>query len=586
MVKVPVRNKFILSIVTRTRDVKSAKSDIRRAGFLLKKIRKSDILEVNIPKETLEAVTECAKYYATNVGSLFSTLLPKVMQDNPQIFLKQPQEVRRKIPKESRETILLQMETEERFAQYRALVRQSFARNASVVFVVPSHLDISRTREELSKGISEFVHVWTLSNKKDQTKKTWTKALNDPHPILFITTAAGLFFPRADIDTIIIERENSRAYRTFTRPFIHFKVLVELLSKKANKQLVMGDSVLSLETLWRERSGEYGESSLIRWRLPAVPTSLVDALTKQNENGRFEIFSSELKVLLEKALREKGRIFLFGARKGLSPNTVCGDCGTVLQCLNCGAGVVLHRQGEATVYICHACGSRRESSTSCGYCGSWKLVPLGIGTEQIARTAKDLFPRTPIQILDKDYATTDKQAQEIVNKFKASGGILVGTELAFYHVDQVDFSALVSVDALFSIPDFGINERIFYLVSRLREMTKVEALIQTRNIGKQILAWASTGNIIDFYQDEVEERRNLLYPPFSIFIKIEMERNFSTPARLKQLKEEFKKWEPDVLKNSLIIRIPREKWPDQDLVERLSLLGVAFSIKVDPESIL
>lgn len=451
--------------------------------------------------------------------------------------------------------------------------------------VVPTHLELERVRAELSKGINDFVFTFSLSSKKKEMRESWQKALAEPHPILFISTSAGLLLPRADIDTIILDRENSRAYRTLSRPFIHLRVLVENLCKSTDRQLVLGDSVLSLETLWREKSGEFGENSLIRWRLPTAPATLIDAKSAQNEAGRFEIFSPELKTFIEKALTETGRVFLFGARKGLAPTTVCGDCGFVLPCTNCGAPVVLHQHGETTLYICHACRERRDSTTTCGYCGSWKLVPLGIGTVEIARQAHTLFPKYKVQVLDKDHASTDKEAQKIAEKFQSEGGILVGTELAFFHLDSIPYSALVSVDALFSIPDFGIHERIFYLISRLRELTKMESLIQTRNIGKQILAWASMGNIIDFYQSEVEERKMLLYPPFSIFIKVSAVHK-GEKAGILRLKEELARYNPDLLNNSLILRLPKEEWPDEELIETLSLLGPEFSIRVDPESIL
>ncbi len=485
------------------------------------------------------------------------------------------------------------MESEERFGQYRGLVRQSFARKKSVLFIVPTSHDAEKARLALSPGIEPFVHTIKLSKSTSETKKVWHRALEEAHPILFITTPAGCLFDRADLDLIVVERENSRAYRTLSRPYINYKTFFEKLAKFTGRQLVLGDSVLSLETLWREKRGDFGfgglapsESSIIRWRLPAAQTQLIDTSSKPDSNGKFEIFSRELKELIARALEEKQSVFLFGARKGLSPSTVCGDCGYVLPCLNCGAPVVLHRNrsGE-NIYICHACSTRRDSTTTCGFCGSWKLVPLGIGIERIAAEAKMLFPGVPINILDKDYAPNDTSARRIVQNFSNTGGILVGTELAFFHLDKIPYSGLVSADALFSIPDFGIHERIFYLVSRLREMTQHEVIVQTRNIGKQVLAWAAQGNILDFYQGEITERKSLLYPPLSIFIKITSLSSRGAQESAK-IRERFHRWSPDLYKESLIMRIPRTEWPDEALVKELTLLGPEFSIKVDPESIL
>lgn len=576
LVRVPVRKSLVLAVIVGCRDVQTAKTEIRRAGFLLKKISKKDILEALISLEFMSASIKTAEHYATSIGSVLATTIPKAVLDNLETHLS-PTTIKKTnaVSIAPKETMLLQMEIEERFGQYRAIVRQNFAAGKSIIFMVPTNYDIKFAQRELSHGIENFVHL----------QKDWGKAIANPHPVLFITTPSGVAFRRRDLGTIIIERENSRAYRTLARPFINFKYFVEQYAKLARLDLVLGDSVFSLETLWKEKEGVYGENSLIRWRLPGAPTQLIDAKIGQNEHQRFEIFSAELKDLLHKAVDTKERIFLFGARKGLSPTTVCGDCGTVLECENCKAPMVLHTRGDLRVYICHACGQRRQSETYCSYCKSWKLVPLGIGIQEIARSAREMFPHTPVHILDKDHASTDAKVRGVMRKFSESGGILVGTELAFFHLESVPYSALVSVDSLFSIPDFGINERIFYLVSRLREITQKESIIQTRNIGRQILAWAGNGNIIDFYSSEIEERESLLYPPFSLFIKITVPKK-DIHIALPRLKESFAKWQPDAVRDSLVIRIERGGWPDQELRERLALLPIEFSIKVDPESIL
>ncbi|OHA89943.1 MAG: hypothetical protein A3A31_00335 [Candidatus Zambryskibacteria bacterium RIFCSPLOWO2_01_FULL_48_25] len=583
IVRAPLRKGYANAVVTSSRSTIDAKAEIRKAGYPLRKIAQRDVCEAGFSGEFLNATRNIALYYAVSVGTMLASILPKILLENPEKFFLAPP--RKKAHPSAKETILLQMEVEERYGQYRATVRQCFARKKSAMVIVPTHHDALKAVAQLSTGIEPYVYAFTLKGKTKEMERVWQKALREQHPVLFVTTPAGVAFDRPDLDTIIMERENSRSYRSLLRPYIHLKVFLEKLCKEAGKQLVLGDSVLSIETLWREKNGEYGELSLVRWRLPASPATLVDASAKPDDNGKFEIFSPELKTLIRKALDEKTGILLFGARKGLAPTTVCGDCGYILPCLNCGAPVVLHDKRSDRIFICHACGTKRDSATTCGYCGSWKLVPLGIGIERIATEARQIFHTTPVEILDKDYAPSDGKARSIAKKFSEQGGILVGTELAFYHLEKVPYSALVSADSLFSIPDFGINERIFYIVSRLREMTLKESVIQTRNIGKQVLAWATQGNIIDFYLSEIAERKELLYPPFSIFIKISP---FSPGSNhgISKAQDKLLKWHPENYKDSIIIRVTRERWPDEELSGILSLLGREFNIKVDPESII
>ncbi len=586
LVKVPIRSKLVLGVVLGSKEVSKAKSLIKTSRFSMRKINASDILDGQISLATFNAVEKTALYYGTRVGTLFASLWPKTIADNAHEFLLQKKP--RKKQQGHLEKILLQMENEERYSQYRALIRQAFAQGQSVMLVVPTHLEIQKVYEQVSRGISEYVYTFTLEGSKKSILEIWRMAQEEKHPILFLTTPAGSLFTREDLGMIIVERLSSRAYRSFTRPFLDHRRFLETRAEAENHQLVMGDSVLPIETLWREKKGEYGEASLVRWRLPIPRSELVEVRGRENGSGQFEIFSNELKSLIQEAVGNNSSLFLFGVRKGLAPTTICGDCGTLLPCLNCGAPVVLHEKGQEKMYLCHACGGQRSSLTICGNCQSWKLVPLGIGTQEIARQVKKLHPEKNVFILDKDHAPSEAKAREIVEKCKTQRGILVGTELAFFYLESIAYSSLVSVDSLFSIPDFGMNERIFYLVNRLREISTTRTLIQTRNIGQQILTWGAQGNITDFYQDEIGSREVLLYPPFSIFIKISLTPNKKINAReeLARLEEKFSKWQPDVFHHSLILRIPRQGYPDRQLSRDLALLPPHFSIKVDPESIL
>jgi len=609
-VKALVRKREVQAIVARVTDAKMEKTNLKNASFSLKKLSKKDILNVSIPEYFMRAVDKTAKFYATSTGSLLSALLPKIMIEEPKTFFSPPNpKFESKLKSSiSKEIALLQMDTDERYGHYRALVRQCFARGKSIMFVVPTHEEVLRAEELLSRGIEEYTFIFSLKIKPKEAKESWGKALNKNHPILFITTPSGLAFNKKDLETIILERENSRAYNSMFRPFINIKTFVKYLAHESRKQLILGDSVLSIETLKKVKEEEYSELSPLRWRLSTSPTSIEDSTDLIKEDNEFEIFSPALKNLLEEAMFNKKSVFLFGARKGLSPTTVCGDCGFILPCLNCGAPVVLHSKVNGkelssndnpteNIYICHACGTRRDARTTCGSCNSWKLVPLGIGTETIRNRIRKLYPNQEIMIMDKAYTPTESQARNMAKRFNKTGGILIGTELAFSYISKADYTAVVSLDSLFSIPDFSIHERIFYIASHIREMAKLRSIIQSRNIGRQILSWAGLGNIIDFYQSEIADRESLLYPPFSLFIKVSIiVRGVDLEREKKYLEKLFNKWEPEFIERkiekagqinlSLVLRRPKSGWPEDDVLERLSLLGPQFLIKVDPETIL
>ncbi|MEX0932453.1 MAG: hypothetical protein WDZ61_00975 [Parcubacteria group bacterium] len=602
-VKVPLRKGEAVGIVTAVHNAEKAKTDLKSSRFALKKLsslstsnktgkgpNRKEPSKACVGRAFMEAVEKTAKHYAGTAGSVLDALIPKIILDEPQlVFTKYREEERLEKLGPKNEPLLLQLDNAERFGQYKSIIRESLAKKTSVMFIAPTEEEALNAFEFLSHGISEYTYLFTLKQSTKALKKTLDDAANSERPVLFVTTPAGVSFNRPDLETIILERENSRAYRHIARPYIHLKVFLEYLVQQSRKKLILGDSVLSLESLWKEKEGEYKDFFPLKWRLSTSSrTTLVDMKAGQRETKEFEILSVEMKELIEKALVSEEKVFLFGARKGLSPTTICGDCGSVLSCKNCGSPVVLHRQDKGStsaLYICHACRARRPAETTCDSCGSWKLNALGIGTGLIREEVKRLFPKARVAVLDKDSASTDARARKIATEFKSGGEILVGTELALLYLDNIPYVGLVSADALFSIPDFSINERIFYLVSRLRELSTKETLIQTRNIGKLILTWAANGSIIDFYKGEISEREELMYPPFSLFIKISP-LGAGAAKSLPEMKGVFSKWRPEMVKDSLVMRLPRGKWPDAELLGEMSLLTPDFSIKVDPESIL
>jgi primosomal protein N' len=594
-VEIEVRKQRTLAVVTSVKDARAMRGDLRGAAFALKKLgkRKADL---GVSKSFVDAAEATGRFYAASTGSVLGSVISKLFLTEPDLLCFSFEEAK----KAPRDTVVIQQEVEERFSTYRSIIRESFAKSSSVIFIAPTNELAHRAFVKLSSGIEDYTHIFTLDKKKKALRDTVKSAAKNKHPVLFVTTPAGLVFNRPDLGTIILDEEHSRSYRTRSRPYISFKAFIEFYSKISGLELVMGDTVLSLETLWKEKQDMYSEFVPLKWRVTeGADADIVDMKNVRKEAGKFEVFSPELKGLVDTAQENERHIFLFGVRKGLSSTTVCGDCGNLLECKNCGAPVVLHRKSEEeNIYICHACGARRSPETRCDNCNSWKLVPLGVGVDRIADEARMLWPKASVYIFDKDHIESGKAARSLAKKIEDDRqAIIVGTELYTLYRESVPYTGIVSLDSLFAIPDFSIHERIFTLITKIREMTERKLMIQTRNIGKDIITFAARGNILDFYKAEIEDRQNFAYPPFAIFIKVE---TLGTDALITErasiLKNIFDEWNPDFMKRgstkvgmnilSMIIRVKREEWPNLEMLKKLSLLTPDFLIKVDPESIL
>lgn len=598
LVSIPLRKKTGLAIVVDKKDVREVKSEIRNSEYSLKKINKVESKNF-LSKEFLEATRETSKWYAASTGAILENVTPKHVLDNASKI--HPLKTSRK-ESEPHEPLVMQAEDEERFAHYKSFIRGQFAKQASVYFCLPNIEDVRQAQSSLEKGIEQY----TIAVHSGLTKKEFLEVIqiieNERHPILIIGTAPYLSIERNDLGSIVLDRENSRSYRTKKRPFIDLRNFVKFLAKSKKIPLLLGDTLLSVETMWHQKNDSYVEFSPLKMRiLSPARDIIVDMKNKDEESKKFRVLSPELMALIDKTKEENENLFIFSVRKGLAPSTVCGDCGQLVTCTRCNAPVSLYSgKNKENFFLCNKCGLKSGASIRCSNCDSWKLNTLGIGIELVEEEIRKKFPDITIFRLDKEIIKTEKKARDIITKFENSpGSILLGTELAlFYLKKQIENVAVASIDSLFSVPDFRINEKIFYNLLLMRSLAQKVFLIQTRNKTEPVFEYATKGNLADFYKNEITDREDFDYPPFKIFIKISTEGKSGIVEKVgENIKEFLKEYGPSLYQAfspskrgnaivHLLIRRDPKEWPDDGLITKLRELGPAVSIKVDPESLL
>jgi primosomal protein N' (replication factor Y) len=262
------------------------------------------------------------------------------------------------------------------------------------------------------------------------------------------------------------------------------------------------------------------------------------------------------------------------------------------------------------MFVCNRCNTEKNPETVCSNCGSWNLIPLGIGTDTVFEEIKDKFPKTKIFKLDKESVKTGKEAEKIVREFeKTPGSILIGTEMTFFYLkEKINLSIVASFDSLWSIPNFKMSEKIIQLLLSILGKTEKKLIIQTKNKDDPALLAIKSENLLPFVREELEDRKNLNYPPYKRFIKIiYLGDKIESIEAKKLLAELFKEYNPDIFsgfitknKNQYVtnalIRLEPSKWSlpelfhgssiDQNLSNLLSSLPPSYEVSVDPEDLL
>jgi len=619
LISVPLRRRQILAVVVHAEKAVLSKAELKLLPFGLRKVDTIQARAFLLPS-FVESAKEAARYFATTTGAILSSLTPtslgtefkknsaeQEVEDQMELAQNETKPTEENAPKHI--PLLIQSADQDRVAAYRGIIREEFARGGSVFVCLPEITEIERLTDDLSRGISEYTFVFHsgISGKKLAT--LWTQALTEKHPVLIIGTGQFFSLPRPDIRTIIVEKESSRTYKTIGRPYVDIRTFAEILARKLRARLIFGDLFLRTETIAREENGDFAEFSPLAFRtLTTAERALVDIRPKEKKDEKtFTFISPELTEVVKETVARGEQMYILTARRGLAPITVCNDCGSLVLCKQCSAPLTLHgnetsKKGAKNSFLCHKCGAQEKSSDECAVCGGWRFALLGAGVERIIEEISLLFPGLPLFRMDRDTVTTHKRALDLREKFyQTPGSVLVGTEMAVAYLDrELGTAAVASVDSLFTIPDFRMNERVFSLLLRMRSRAQKHFLIQTRDPENRVLRYALDGNMVDFYREEIAERKVFGYPPFSIIIKIVREgtehavrRDMDALLKSEMLAtytphvyEAFARGARGQFRMNLLLKIPGEKWVDENLLTALRALSPQFMVAVDPESLL
>ncbi len=601
MVTIELRKKTVPGIVLNKKEAAASKEELKSQSFSLKKIKgvsKNTILQ----NQFIVACQKTSEHFATSTGSMISALVPRKIFENISELTNPKSQIPAADLNEQSERYVIQDQFEERYASYKSLVRESFARGKSVIFLCPTSEDIDKTKSLISKGIEDHTFTFNSLMTKNQLIKNWNEVIEHNRPVLIISTGSFISIPRHDIGTIVIEQESSNAYRMQQMPYADIRTFAENYSAIIGARLFLGDLALRTETLARYDTHEFLEEGTLKFRaLTTAESKIIDM--KSDSKDVFSVLSKETFEILNEARHENELTFIFTARRGLAPSIICSDCGTVVSCKNCSSPVVLYGKDPnegGNIFQCHTCGDVRRAGEKCVHCNSWKLKMLGIGVETVAEKIKSVFPEMNVIVLDSQHAKTGKQAREIISEFyNKPGSVLIGTEMALHYMrEPIENILVASIDSLFSIPDYSIRERILRTLLRLRAKATRRFQISTRRTEDPLFENARQGNLADFYRNEFCDRKKYGYPPFVRLIKISIvgtpkaaenaildAKKFLEPYELMVYPAFTERQKGKIIWNG-VLKVNTKDWPDDVLRKKLLSLPPQFKIIVDTPSVL
>ncbi|MEO6590010.1 MAG: primosomal protein N' [Pyrinomonadaceae bacterium] len=337
-----------------------------------------------------------------------------------------------------------------------------------------------------------------------------------------IGTRSAVFAPLQNLGLVIVDEEHDSSYRQHEMPFYNGRDAGIVRANYAKAVVVLGSATPALETFHNSQTGKYQYLRLPNRiaNRPLAQAEIIDMREVFKNFGKDPIFSPDLLKAIEETHAKGEQSIILLNRRGFSQFVLCRSCGETIRCKNCDITLTYHR-GEARL-ICHYCNHREKVPHSCPNCKGQYLYFMGEGTEQIEDILKRKFSALRIARIDRDTMKRRHEMERTLEKFsRRELDMLVGTQMLAKGHDfpNVTLVGVISVDAGLAMPDFRSAERTFQLLTQVagragRGDLPGKVLIQTYYPTHYALKHAQTQNYDAFYNEEINFRKNLSYPPF------------------------------------------------------------------------
>jgi primosomal protein N' (replication factor Y) len=327
------------------------------------------------------------------------------------------------------------------------------------------------------------------------------------------------------------------------------------------------------------------------------------------------IFSPQLQEAITQRLERKEQTILFLNRRGYSSSLQCPVCGYVSECPNCSVALTYHRSEQKL--LCHICAHTAKVPMLCPNikCRNPDIRYAGIGTQRVEETLGKMFPEAVVRRMDTDALKRKDDFRRILSDFRIGKiDILLGTQMIAkgLHFPNVTLVGIIYADLALHRPDFRAGERTFQLLTQVagragRGEIEGEVFVQAFTPFHPAIQHARRHDFQGFYEQEMEFRQQLKYPPLSrialLMLKGRNEEKvrFSADHLKKELMKEVANVKDLIMagpvpaplsraetyyRYQLMLRIPRMTQLSQRLGKFLPTLSlpddVSISVDIDP----
>lgn len=405
---------------------------------------------------------------------------------------------------------------------YLQAISHALQQNKGAIVLVPEIALTPQTIERFRGRFGDTIAVLHSSLSDGERHDEWHR-LRDGTARIAIGARSAVFAPVQGLGLIVVDEEHEHTYKQDEAPRYNARDVAVMRGRIEGCAVVLGSATPAIESYHNAATGKYALA-----RLPhrvdhrSMPSMrIVDMRLEAERTGKVAVFSRDLVEAVRSRISRAEQVILFLNRRGYATSLICPKCGYVAQCGQCSVELTYHRQGESLK--CHVCGFTAPVPARCPACQDPAYKLAGIGTQRVEIAVEKVFRGARVARMDTDSTSTKDSHRRILGEFRTGKiDILVGTQMIAKGLDfpNVTLIGVLNADLSLHMPDFRAGERTFQLLTQVagragRGDIPGEVIVQTYTPFHVAIQAARRLDYQGFFDQELESRRELSYPPFA-----------------------------------------------------------------------
>jgi primosomal protein N' (replication factor Y) (superfamily II helicase) len=415
---------------------------------------------------------------------------------------------------------------------YMKLIEDAVSKGKMALYLLP---EIALTPQLYDRFETAFPgKVCTIHSRlsKNERFELYLRILSGEFSIV-IGARSAIFSPIKNAGLIIVDEEHDKSFKQDSpAPRYNARDCSIILSKIYSCPVILGSATPSLESYFnvvKRNFKLYELKNRFRSDITLPHVYLVDLIDAQRNSRIQNHITFEINEEINNCLKKGRGIIIFLNRRGFANYLQCKECGFIPECPHCSVRLTYHE--KINKLVCHYCSHSEGLHSVCNNCSGLEFDKIGTGIQKVEKDIVDSFFNYKVERFDSDSAGKIEMQRNILQNFKnGNTQILIGTQMLSKGIDldNVGMVVIVNADLELFLNDFRASERTYQLLNQVAGRAgrgvgeRAKVFVQSSHTEHPAIKSLLDNDVKNYLKNELKNREELNYPPFSRLIKIEI----------------------------------------------------------------